>query len=470
MEKTQQKKQWKILVVSNIDDNFGDNLIKICFESLLNVVFENLKMDTSCITIRDMSIKAPDETLILDSDIIAFAGGGLFGLSYLNFFDALDRITVLAEEHHIPVFFSSIGVNNMDGNSENEHKLHAILRRKCIKAISVRENLHLFRSFAGNCDYEICRVCDPAVWSRYIYHSYLQDIPKNDSELVGINVARGGLFNDNGKQWKLGDEITFLNELKKELEDRGIDYRFYTNGSFLDDNALHYYADQCNISEEKLIYPNTTRELVQTVARFDCVATIRMHSSIISYALGIPSVNLNWNDKIPYFYKNIGHPERAMELEHWHGKEVFACLQAIRNDNNYQLDEEYLMSLYRYLYRVMNQLCGIEADEAAVYDIETVKAVLCDSAVPLQEDSTDYALKLRKSEKHYLSRFKDMKTKDAELSELKKELRRKTKEAEKKTKESQRLRNYLNKLSFLPSVFLIRAAFYAYKKLRKFAK
>lgn len=45
----------KILIVSFVDDNFGDNLIKICFESLLKVVLKNrtwLRMITKSIKCR----------------------------------------------------------------------------------------------------------------------------------------------------------------------------------------------------------------------------------------------------------------------------------------------------------------------------------------------------------------------------------------------------------------------------------
>jgi len=116
---------------------YGDNLIRICFESLLKIVLKNHSI--SDYTISRMNLKNVDNDLLISSDIIFFAGGGLFGLSYLNFYQYLDKITQIANEHHIPVIFSSMGVNNMDITSETEDKLVNILKRKCIKAVSVRE-------------------------------------------------------------------------------------------------------------------------------------------------------------------------------------------------------------------------------------------------------------------------------------------------------------------------------------------
>ena len=422
-------KKMKILIVSYACDNFGDNLIRICFEQLFKVVLKNLGLDLEATEINKMELKHIDEALVADSDIIAFAGGGIFGLSYLSFFEPISRILAIAEQNEIPLFFSSIGLNNMDANAENEHMLKEILRRKCIKAISVRENLALFQQYAGECDFELCQVCDPAVWTKYIYFSEWNDSAAHASsqkELVGINVVRGGLFHDNGKPWKLGDEMKYLNALRRELDSRGIDYQFYTNGSFLDDNSLHYYADKFDIPADKLIFPNTTREFVRTVARFDTVAAIRMHSSIVAYALGIPSVNLVWNDKIPFFYENIGYADRAIDLAHWEGEGIFEWLQAIK-DEDYAPDGEYMMSLYRYLYRVMSELTGIGADESTLFDLETVKSELQSMTVSMEEDITDYNMKLEKSEKHYLSRYKEVRQRDEELKQQRKELEKQNK-------------------------------------------
>ena len=162
----------KILIVSFFDDNFGDNLIRISFESILKVVLKNLKVDNY--EINKMHLKSVNHELICNSDVIFFAGGGLFGLSYLNFFDYLNEITELADEHNIPVIFSSMGINNMSATKETEQLLINVLKRKCIKAVSVRENLKLFKKYAGkNSHLVIEEACDPAVWSKYIYKNEL---------------------------------------------------------------------------------------------------------------------------------------------------------------------------------------------------------------------------------------------------------------------------------------------------------
>ena len=206
----------------------------------------------------------------------------------------------------------------------------------------------------------------------------------------------------------------------------------------------------------------TTSEWVGTVAQFDRVASIRMHSSMVSYALGIPSVNLIWNKKIPFFYEYIGYPERAVDVTQWNGSAVYEMLEQIK-DQPYSLNEEYLMSLYRYLYRVMRSLLPTEAAENDIFDFAAVTRELGGMTVSEEEDSDNLRFKLNKGERQYLLRFKELREQESEL----KQLRKAKKELEKKNKEIERLKSHLNRLNRLPSVFLIRLAYRVVRKVRK---
>lgn len=447
----------KILIVSCVDDNFGDNLIRICFEKILRTVLTNLRVDLSSVELAKMSLKAIDSDMICSSDMIVFAGGGLFGINYMHYYDYMEEITRIADEHNVPVVLSSMGVNNMGATPENEHLLSEMLARKCFYAVSVRENPELFRRYAKGCDYEIVQVCDPAVWSKYIYHSHLIKVNRPQGKsVVGINAVRGGLFGDNGKPWKLADEMNYMNDMRRLLEERGVDYAFYTNGSFLDNNSLLYFAMEFDIPKERIIIPQSTRELVETIYGFTLVAAIRMHSSIISYALDVPSINLVWNDKIPFFYKNIGYPDRAASFDEWSAEYAVGRLSKIEKDPSYETDSRYLMTLYDFLYDLMSRFMKLGDRSGEKYDFEQVRDSLMNDPVSLQEDADELVIKVQKGEKHYLSRFVEMKKKDKEFRQNKKDLERKDKEIE-------RLKRELNKLNKL---FVVRA----YKKIRSLKK
>jgi len=373
-----------------------------------------------------MPLKQIDIELIKNCDCVFFAGGGLFGLSYLGFFEYVDKVTELADEYDIPVVFSSLGINNMDAISENEVALMEILERRCIKAISVRENVEFFREYSRGCDYEIRVVCDPAVWAKHVYNIKDESI----SETIGINVVRGGLFKDNKKEWTLADELEYLYKLKCLLDNSGLKYQFFTNGSFLDDNALRYFAKVRSIPENQVTYSHTTRQVVETISTFKSVIALRMHSSIVAYSFGIPSVALSWNPKIPHFYRNINHPERALEFADWDSVTVYNELKSIAfcKENQEQDLEyvDYLMSLYSYLYDVVSKLfLGNEnSNRAYAYNFSEIRERLAELSSSIQEDELDMLIKISKAENHYLARFVELKRKADEMSALHKELNR----------------------------------------------
>lgn len=418
-----------ILIIWYADDNFGDNLIKICFEQLLKVVLKNLNINSSEYNINYMPLKEIDYGLIHQSDMIFFAGGGLFGLSYLNFFDYLNEITKVAEEWNIPVIFSSMGINNMDATKETEDKLKDILKRKCIVAISVRENLELFKEYAQNQNFDIQLVADPATWSQYVYKKEIEEV--NRQKVVGINVVRGGLFKDNKKEWKLKDEINYLNELKELLDKESLKYKFFTNGSFLDNNTLKYFAKENNIPSDQLVFPNSTQDLVKAIASFDFVVGIRMHSSIISYSMEIPCINLIWNDKIPLFYKNINMPERAIGLEDWNASNVINKIKC--ENSNFKINQQYLMSLYNYLYDEISKIKHVDIQQCKAYNFTEVCEELVKLNMSINNDIFDLRLKIEKGQNHYLSRF-------IELRKAKKEIKEKTKTIEKLQKENNEIK------------------------------
>lgn len=416
----------KILVINYQDDNFGDVLLRICFEKLLEVVLENLNIPEKEYTIRSMALKAIEPEAVAESDLVMFAGGGLFGLSYLNFLGYLEQILTLADEKDVPVIFSSIGVNNMDSTAETENKLRELLRHKCIRAISVRENIELFRHYAGDADFSMEAVCDPAVWTKYVFHKEILEVQSgrqgDGTRIAGINVVRGGLFKDNKHNWSLADEMKYLNALKEIAVEKGYDYRFYTNGSTFDNNTMMYFAGQYNIPDEKLIFVDSTRQFVRAVAGFDLVASIRMHSSIVSYSLGIPVTNLVWNDKVPLFYSQIGRDRYCIPLDGSAAGKAAELLFAQEEAVNTAVNADYLMSLYEYLYRSVAGILRIGEDGKSVYSYETVVDRLRHCNISESEDTKDYLFKIKAGELRYLALFKSDMKKGSEIKNLKDQL------------------------------------------------
>jgi len=414
----------KILVVHFSDDNFGDMLIEHCFSQLIKVVADNLGIAPENYKITAMGLKNHNRELIVDSDIICFAGGGVFGISYLNLFEHLSEILTTAEEHNISVIFSSIGVNNMDVTDDNVHTLSDLLKLSCIKAISVRENPQLFNDYICDEQRHVAEVCDSAVWTSYVYHDEIKDIIKNktnrDKKVIGINVVRGGLFSDNGKSWSLGKEAEFLFNLKQLIEKSGYECKFYTNGSTLDNNTMLYIRDKYDLPEDDLIFVDNTKDLVQTIADFDSVVAIRLHSAIICYSLDVPVVNLVWNDKINLFYNAINRPDYAISLDDCTEEKVFSLITDAMN-KGYKTDDGYLMTLYRYLYDTFRTIADCK-NAAPIYSADTIKAKLQEQQLSCDKEFTDMKVKLYKGQKRYFSQFTKLRNKDSLLKKTNTEL------------------------------------------------
>ena len=426
----------RILTVAFFDDNFGDMLIRTCFLQLTRVALKNLNINAYELDV--MPLKKPNDEQVAAADLVIFAGGGLFGLSYLGFAGFIERILDTADAHQIPVVFSSLGINNMDAAEENESRLTQILKRPCIKAISVREHKDIFEHYAPGHSYEIRPVCDPVVWAGSVYSSDIEPILAEKRErktpVVGLNVVRGGLFKDNGVDWTLTKEEEYLHELSERLEEKGVDFRFFTNGSTWDINTLRHFQKKYHIPREKLIISDDSREVVQAIAGFDAVIAIRMHASIISYALSVPSVNYVWNPKVPELYRRIGYPGRAVSAEDWTAEGTAALTDELLAQKDYHPDPDELMTLYRFLYDVYAANLKPGAAEP-VYSFETVRDQLKAMTVPKSEDELDLRTKLRRAESRYFTLFNSDDRKKGEIRQLKKELAKLEKDKSKLQKE-----------------------------------
>lgn len=410
----------KILTVSFFDDNFGDMLIRICFDRLLKVALKNLGISEGEYSIDNMHIKTPDEEKITSADLILFSGGAMFGFNNLGSFDAIDRITALAQEKNIPVVFSSLGINNMHADGESGARLNAILRRPCVRAMSVRESADIFAPFADDCSFEVVSVCDPAVWAKHIYRREIQEEKgAKERRIVGLNVVRGGLFKANGNKWTLDSEEQYYKKLCALFDENGIEYRFFTNGSVLDNNSMEYITKRIGIPADKLITPDCTREVVRAIGGFDAVLAIRMHSSIISYALDVPSINLVWNEKIPHFYQSIGCPDRALALENSTPEVVLRLTQELLDDQGYKADESYLMTLYDFLYATLGTILNKPAESP--YSIAEVSHMLGMQESGVDDDMLDYRTKLSRSRYCYRVLFDADMERRAQIKNLKKE-------------------------------------------------
>ena len=347
MKKSAVTAKINILLVEIVNRNFGDAVIADNTYYLLQRAIP--LRSHSRYTIQHYNIFTEDYEMVSKSDIIVFDGGGIIKYKYEKFYYYISQILERAQEHEIPVYFCGVGVEGYDETDERCQILKKALRYPCVKGISVRDDLKTLQTdYLQDLNTPCCQVWDPAVYTEKVY-----GIHRNSkSNVIGLGIIRYKIFEDNDIP-QIGKEkqLTMWKSLTEELEVRGYEWKLFVNGA-KDDylfalEVLEYLGKM--EEREKYLFPRPTesRELVETIASFKGVVAARMHSNIIAYSLGIPSVGLVWNDKLTFWGKRIGYPERFLTVEHFTGKEIADCLQKSLQEGVKQKSRHFQSSTYK---------------------------------------------------------------------------------------------------------------------------
>lgn len=231
-----------------------------------------------------------------DYDAVVFAGGQMF----------MDRYALFLEAHvkrfqarNIPVFFNACGTGPARSR-QIARRLKQTLESPCVKFISCRDNAALVAS--------CLETFDPALSAAQVY-----GISRGENaDTIGLGVICNQAAPEK-------EQTRFWQKLVRELERRGQKWQFFTNG----DPADMAYARAVLASmpelagrEAELLHPRDTEPeaLMRTIAGYRGVLAFRLHSHILAASLGVPSVALVWDEKLPFFFEKIGHPERCFRM------------------------------------------------------------------------------------------------------------------------------------------------------------
>ena len=70
---------------------------------------------------------------------------------------------------------------------------------------------------------------------------------------------------------------------------------------------------------------------MRLIASFGSLISYRLHSHIIACSLDIPTVAVQWDRKLPFFFEKIGCPERCLTAKAT-PKQVLAALEKAQAD------------------------------------------------------------------------------------------------------------------------------------------
>lgn len=246
----------------------------------------------------------------LNVDLIVIDGAGLLEYSYNAYQETLGMITRYADEFKIPVVFNAIGkAGEFDKKDYRCRILMNAFRRDCVEYISARDSREIVQECAGD-KINVELLADAAFCSGHAFH-----INKDEnSEFIGIGLIRGNAFLSYQKGALMEkDVIALFVGIAKVLDRKKIRYKFFTNGAY-EDYQLGLKVVACLGADSSILIhrPVSAEKLMETIGKFSCLITCRMHSSIAAFALGIPSVVLSWNNKINQYMQHIGYPDRVI--------------------------------------------------------------------------------------------------------------------------------------------------------------
>lgn len=234
-------------------------------------------------------------------DFVVFAGGQVFADSLALYLEAfVQRFS----QKRTPMFFNACGTGP-SASRQIRKRLSAALSDFWVKFVSSRDDVSLINQCYLAGTKTAVYVCDPALHCSEVY----QVARNSRSNIVGL-----GMMYTNSIPSKA--VLKFWKRLILELEQKGVNWKIFVNGSGSDVAFARYVISNLHELDrpfEQCVAPVPRKplELVQLIAGFRSIISFRLHSHIIAASLDIPSVGIVWDDKLGFFFRKIGHEERC---------------------------------------------------------------------------------------------------------------------------------------------------------------
>ncbi|MCR5294929.1 MAG: polysaccharide pyruvyl transferase family protein [Lachnospiraceae bacterium] len=234
-------------------------------------------------------------------DLAVFAGGQLLMDSYALIMEAYLRVF---EEKGVPVFLNACGTGPSVSREVRE-RLGAALLSPNVRLISCRDDVSLLNRLYLKGKREAVESFDPALWCGPRY-----GLEKNaGSRVIGLGVMYPDTERISARQ-----AASFWLRLIGLLEERGVRWKLFVNGGVSDLCFAEHICGRLGRRPEDCMaaIPSKPGELPEVIAQFRGIISFRLHSHIAAASLGIPSAAICWDDKVRFFFRKIGCPERCL--------------------------------------------------------------------------------------------------------------------------------------------------------------
>lgn len=237
-------------------------------------------------------------------DLAVFTGGQLVGESFYAYIDTVSR---LLEKENIPVVYNAVGIGQLSIISK--HIFRKIFSRKNIVGISCRCNKERFcRTLNISSDlvqstYDTAMLCSKLICE--------QTKQSDRKKYVGLGI----MYCSHIERQKL---IDFWCSIIAELESKGVAWKVFTTGCVVDDDLAKEVLvhNGYMLSEDHYMpRPISTTEMLENYRELDRIISFRLHSHIVAYSMGVPSIAIVWEKKVVDFFSKIDRNQYCFNLE-----------------------------------------------------------------------------------------------------------------------------------------------------------
>lgn len=249
------------------------------------------------------------KTTLQDSDIITVGGGQLFLDEELNFPIKLYLLSRQIKPVKSRKNIAFVGVSS-DFTILGKLLLKRALKNINPDSISVRDS-NSKRNIINILGIKnpVSIVPDPALYSEEIQ---IQKDHKPLKNHVSICISNPQSLDAENKLGEVFHQrpADFYGKLIKALNSNGMIISIFSNGA-PEDEKLKTEVHNKNKEIISNCHPTPTKpsELYNIISTSNMIVAHRLHANIIAYSLGVPSIGLNWDDKVESFFSTTERME-----------------------------------------------------------------------------------------------------------------------------------------------------------------
>ncbi|MEO1617013.1 MAG: polysaccharide pyruvyl transferase family protein [Planctomycetota bacterium] len=248
--------------------------------------------------------------VIRSCDAALIGGGQLLSDSDLNFPLKIRGLLECLRRQAIPTVYYACGVTCR--GAAGARILGESLRDPLVKGVYLRDekSMKVVGGFlkAGEM-ISASHAFDPAIHVAEAYQEHLTGEPVFD---VGVNFTDPvNMSYSSGRTLPYVDGLgATMAEVVRSFVAAGKRVALFTNGATEDEEFLDQTDQEFRLSESdgvrRIPRPIEPMQLVQSIHRMQSVIAHRLHTNIIAFGLRIPSVGLEWSQKVPHFFQLVG--------------------------------------------------------------------------------------------------------------------------------------------------------------------